>query len=314
MKNYLIIADDLITIDDSINNILSENSLSSENVIKYDLCTSYIENVIEELNTYGLFSENKIVVVDASLMLSTEKKKSELIQDESLLEKYIENPNPLNSLILITDKVDERKKIVKSLKKNLNVIDKKLSIEDKIKKNLDDYKMSIININYLISCLNNDNERILNELEKLKLYKIDEKEITKEDIDNIVIKEFNDDIFTLINSILNRDINKSFEIYNSLLSRGEEISKIVITVLDQFRLIYKTKILINDKKTKEEITSLFNIHPYRVKLAIEQSYSFTMEELEKYIRELGLIDISIKTGKNANKYGFDIFLLGINVE
>ena len=314
MKNYLIISDDLITIEENINNIISENSMSIDNIIKYDLSETYIEDVLEELNTYGFFSENKIVVVYASALLSPDKKKSELIQDDSLLEKYIVNPNQLNSLVLVTDKIDERKKITKLLKKECIVIDKKLSIEDKIKKNLKDYKMSAFTMNYFIECLNNDNERILNELEKLKLYKNDDKNITRDDIDKIVIKELNDDIFSLINSILKKDIERSFEIYNSLLSRGEEISKIVITVLDQFRLIYKTKILLNEGKNKDQITSMFNIHPYRVKLASEYSYNFSSEELKNYIRELGLIDINIKTGNNTNNYGFDMFLLGINIK
>ena len=309
MKNYLIISNDLITIDESIKNIIKELSLTNDNIVKYDLSETYLEDVIEELNTYGLFTDNKIVVVDANSVLSTDKKKSDLTQDESLLEKYIDNPNELNSLVLITQNIDERKKINKLLKKKCTVIDKKISIEDKIKNMIDGYKMTTFTINYLIECLNNDNERILNELEKLKLYKLDDKTITKEDIDEVVIKELNDDVFTLINSILKKDISKSFEIYESLLSRGEEMTKIVITVLDQFRLIYKTKILMNDRLNKEEITSMFNIHPYRVKLAMEYSYNFTLDELKNIIRELGLIDINIKTGKNANNYGFDIFLL-----
>lgn len=309
MKNYLIISDDLITINELIKKILEEESLSSDNIIRYDLSETYLEDVIEELNTYGLFVNNKIVIVDAKAILSTDKKKSDFEQDESLLEKYISNPNKLNSLVLITDKIDERKKIAKLLRKEFIVIDEKLSIEEKIKNNLKEYKMTPRVMNYFIEYLNNDNERILNELEKLKLYKEDDLNITVDDIDNIVVKEFNDDIFSLTNSILNKNLTKSFEIYELLVSRGEDINKIVITVLDQFRLIYKTKILMKNGLNKDEITNIFNIHPYRVKLAMEYSYSFTLDELKNIIRELGLIDINIKTGKSPNKYGFDIFLL-----
>jgi len=311
MQNYLILSEDLILIDDIIKDIIKDNNLTSNSVVKYDLTEIQLETLIEELNTYAFFEENKIVVAYSCSFLSTTKKKTEILQDETLLENYINNPNPLNTLIIVVDKLDERKKINKLLREKCIVIEKNLSIEDKIKNNLDDFKMDNKTINYLINYLKNDNERIINELEKLKMYKYEEKEIFIEDINKIVVKEFDEDIFSLINCILKKDIKSAFDIYNNLIFRGEEISKIVITVADQIRLIYKTKILMKEGKSKDTITNMFKIHPYRVKLAMEYSYAFTFEELEKYLLSLGNIDINIKTGKASNNYGFDLFLLSI---
>ena len=96
-----------------------------------------------------------------------------------------------------------------------------------------------------------------------------------------------------------------------LTSKGEEVTKIVITLLDQFRLIYKVKVLMNDGKSKDNIVSMLKEHPYRIKLAMEASYSFTYRDLIKYMLDLGQIDIKIKTGAAANEYLFDIFLLSI---
>ena len=87
--------------------------------------------------------------------------------------------------------------------------------------------------------------------------------------------------------------------------------KIVAVLADQFRLIYKVKVLINDGKNKDTIISMVKEHPYRVKLAMDASYSFTYKELERYLLELGNIDIKIKTGVSANNFGFDIFLLDL---
>ena len=128
--------------------------------------------------------------------------------------------------------------------------------------------MDFKTINYLIGYLNNDNQRIITELRKLKMYKYDEKVITIPDIDEIVLKEFDDNVFSLIDSIVKKNIKKSFEIYEELTSRGEDINKIVIMTTDQFRLIYKVKLLINEGKSKDMITSILKIHPYRVKLAM----------------------------------------------
>ena len=166
-------------------------------------------------------------------------------------------------------------------------------------------------INYLINYLKNDNERIINEFEKLKAYKWEEKEIIIADIDKIVVKDVDDDIFTLINNIVHKDIKKSFDIYQTLIEKGEETTKIVITLLDQFRLIYKVKVLMQDGKSKDNIVSMLKEHPYRIKLAMEASYSFTYKELTNYMKDLGKIDINIKTGNAANDLGFDLFLLSM---
>lgn len=311
MKNYLIITNDSVTIDEEIKKILNDAKLTEENVIRYDLSEVLLDNVIEELNTYGLFTDNKVVIAHSCEFLTGSNKKSQLPQDEKLLEDYINNPNPLNILIIICDKLDERKKINKLLKEKCTVIESNLSIEDKIKKELEDYKMDFKTINYLIGYLNNDNQRIITELRKLKMYKYDEKVITIPDIDEIVLKEFDDNVFSLIDSIVKKNIKKSFEIYEELTSRGEDINKIVIMTTDQFRLIYKVKLLINEGKSKDMITSILKIHPYRVKLAMEASYNFTNMELIRYIKTLGQIDINTKRGVSPNNYGFDLFLLNL---
>lgn len=311
MKNYLIITNDPVTIDEEIKKILKDANLTYENVIKYDLSETLLDNVIEELNTYGLFTNNKVVIASSCEFLTASNKKGQLPQNEKLLEDYISNPNPLNILVIICDKLDERKKINKLLKEKCVVIENNLSIEDKIKKELEDYKMDFKTTNYLIGYLNNDNQRIITELRKLKMYKYDEKVITISDIDEIVLKEFDDNVFSLIDAIVKKDIKKSFEIYEELISRGEDINKIVIMTTDQFRLIYKVKLLINEGKSKDMITSILKIHPYRVKLAMEASYNFTNMELIRYIKNLGQIDINTKTGVSPNNYGFDLFLLNL---
>lgn len=308
MDNYLILTNDKITLEDVISKIKNKNNLTNDSVIRFDLQENTVDQVIEELNTYSFLVDKKIVVVSSTETILNDKKS---IKDEEKLIKYIDNINPLNSLILIANKIDERKKLVKSIKTKFIVVNNNISIIDKIKASLEDYNIDNKTINYLIKYLNNDNERIINELEKLKMYKLDTKIITIDDINTISIKEFDENIFSLINAINDKNIKKAFEIYNDLIERGEEMLKIVISVTDHFRLIYTVKVLVNDKKSSDTITSMLGIHPYRVKLAIENSYKFSFEELKKYLKQLGNIDINIKTGVSANNYGFDLFLLNL---
>ena len=187
MDNYLILTNDKITLEDVISKIKNKNNLTNDSVIRFDLQENTVDQVIEELNTYSFLVDKKIVVVSSTETILNDKKS---IKDEEKLIKYIDNINPLNSLILIANKIDERKKLVKSIKAKFIVVNNNISIIDKIKDSLEDYNMDNKTINYLIKYLNNDNERIINELKKLKMYKLDTKIITIDDINAISIKEF----------------------------------------------------------------------------------------------------------------------------
>lgn len=320
MKNYLIISDDYITINSYIEQILKDNKLTKENIIKYDFNDVNLDIIIQDLNTYGFLINNKVIIYENCKFLGSSKIKKDDESDEieekskidlTSLEKYITNPNLDNILILINDKQDNKKKINKLINDKFIILNDKISIQDKIKENLEDYKMNNITINYLVSICSNDNERILNELEKLKMYKLEEKEITSSDIDKIVMKNLDDDIFSLINAIVKKDKNLCFTLYEEMIEKGETLVKMLVLVADQFRLIYNVKVLSSDGKNVDDIASMLSIHPYRVKLAKEASYSFTYDNLLGYLDKLGDIDRRLKE-KNSNKgLEFENFLLNL---
>lgn len=307
---YLIESDNLVVINKKIDEILSKNNLSKENVIKYDLLEIPINVLIEELNTYNLLVDRKVVIGENASFLTGAKVKS-VEHNLELLEGYINNLNPDNILILICNKLDNKKKIVKLLKDKGNVISGEINIVNIIKSNLDEFKMDIKTINYLINYCSNDDAKILNELEKLKAYKFDTKEITINDIELVVTKSLDDNVFDFINAIVSKNKKKAYDIYKELLYKGEEETKLVIMVADQIRLIYNCKVLLLDGYKKDDIAAFLGVHPYKVKLAIEASYSYSEGDLLKLLDKLYKIDLSIKTGKASSNIVFELFILSL---
>lgn len=92
-------------------------------------------------------------------------------------------------MILTSLKNLDNKKLSKVLKEKTKVVELfKYDFVSYIKRNLEDFDMSFMDINLLISYCNYDINRIKNELEKLKIYKIDSKKIVSDDIKKIVKK------------------------------------------------------------------------------------------------------------------------------
>ena len=57
---------------------------------------------------------------------------------------------------------------------------------------------------------------------------------------------------------------------------------------------------------------MFDIHPYRVKLALDNSYNYTNEELKNNLLEIGMLDEKIKLGLIDKYIALKLFLININ--
>ncbi len=305
-NTYVIVSTDEVNINENIKKITSK--LDDYDLIKYDLKEIELSKVIEDLDTYNLFENKKVIIGNNAYFLSTSKKeKNDVEQSTNELELYLKNQSD-NILILITDKLDGKKNIVKLLKSNAEIIDSEININTIIKDKLKDFKMDNYTINYLIEYCGNDNEKIINELDKLMLYKFDDKIITKEDIELIVIKSLTDNIFDLINSITKRNKKKSYDIYIDLTRNGTDINMIIAMLEEQYRIMYNGRILLNENNNDyKKVADIMNIHQYRFQKAIESSYDYSLDDIFKKLIELDNIEIKSRTGEDPSIY-FEQFI------
>lgn len=317
-NNFLIYGDDKYLIKTNIDKILKNNKLDKDSIIKYNMEESSIENLINELNTYDMFQDKKIVLCDNAIFLSSEAKKDSNYNTDLLIE-YLKNPNP-NSILILTlnQNIDERKKICKEIKKLCTIImcnklnDYQLIEYVKNSCSKRGYKIDNKCIDKFIKYVGNNLMNINNELTKLFLYKVEDKNILLEDIENVVSKNEHSNIFDLIDSVVNNDKNKIFEIYEDIMEyENEEPTKIIVMLANQFRLILQAKILLKDGLNENEISKKLGVHPYRVKLAIQKGKNIPNEILEKYLIDLANLDIDIKSGKTNKNIGLELFFLNM---
>ena len=266
------------------------SSFLEGNIVHYDLEEVSINRVIEDLNTISLFGDKFIIAYNI-----------DVIDDTSLLEKYLDNESS-NTLVLISYKeLDKRKKIYKiltsktSFKEFLNY-----DLEKVIKDNIFDYKMNSMAINMLISYCNNNLGRIENELEKLKLYKFDSKEITSSDVNNLVKKSYDATIFNLIDNMNSKNLSLVFKIYNELMEEGETEEKILYTIANHYRLLYQVSVKLKSL-SDDEVIKEYKLHPYRFSKLKEQLSLVSDDEILRILKSLSDIDISIKSGKGDIK-------------
>lgn len=280
-----------------------------KDIIKYDMNTTSLIDVIDDAQTIGMFSSRKIIILEDSYFLTASKK----IDDLEKLEEYLNHYNKDNILIfqVYSEKIDTRKKINKLLAKHKIIevkkketTDLKKIVEEKLKRN--NYKMEDINyfLNYVGTILPN----IDNELDKLMMYKIEEKIIKKEDIDKVCILTNEEEIFSLTDAIVEKDTLKSLNLLETFLNKSYDEMQIIMLLASQFRFFLSVKRLMNKNKNENEIAKTLEVNPYRVKFTVRKLYTYTEKMIIEYIQKLAKMDHDIKLGLMDKKLAVELFI------
>lgn len=109
-----------------VNNVLTEEEMDF-NFSNYDLEEIPIEVALEDAETFPFMGEKRLIFLNNAFFLTSEKGKQKVEHNLSKLEEYILNPPPYSVIALIApyEKLDERKKITKQVKKLASVFEAK---------------------------------------------------------------------------------------------------------------------------------------------------------------------------------------------
>lgn len=310
---YLLYGTENYLIKKEIDKILNANSIEKINVSEYNLEIDNFKDIIEDANTISLFADKKAIIVNNSYLFTGKSIKNE--NDPELFLDYFKNVNPDSIIIFIVDseKLDERKKIVKEIKKIGTVKDfnQKNDSTDILKNMFEGYNISIQDIRFMIDRCGNNLDILSQEVNKIKIYKDEDKNITKEDIINLTSKNIDIDIFGFVDTIVNKNKNKALEIYKEMLINGEEPIKILVILANQFRIIYQAKELYKQGYSGNDIATMIGIHPYRIKLALKKAINYNSDTLLDYLEKLADLDYDIKIGNIESSLGLEMFILSI---
>lgn len=311
MNSYLIENEDQTTIKLEENNIIKKEKFTEATLNEYDLEETSISNALEDLDTYSFLSNKKVIIIKNIEILKSEENKKEI---EHLL-KYIDNPSNDNLLIIEAKKLNNTTKLAKDLKKKCTYIEGKIDSKKIIQNELKDYKIDNTSISYLIELCNDDLTKITNECNKLKNYKYEEKTITKEDIDTLVVKKLKDPkdlTFQFTRNIALKNKKEALKQYKELLDYNIEPISIIGLLASQIRIIYQVKILEKKRLSDKEIAStLEEKSDYRIKKTRELTNLYTEKELLELMQKLSQMDLKIKTEDVDANNLLELFIINI---
>lgn len=319
--NFVIYGNEKLLMEQKLNALKKKYSIKEEdmNMMTYWCHETPMSTIIEDAITPPFLTEYKMIVVKNPLFLTTQKQKNVSDDDMKMLMDYLNQDNPSTIFVIYHDQknFDERKKIVKELRKKVKFFDVDKVDEQQLYKvthhaflsrgcQIDDDALDLF-----LSRMPNDLLEISQEVNKLCLYS---KHIQKDIIDLMISKKLEENVFELTKSILNKETARSIQIYKDLKMNNEEPVKLIILIANSLRLLYQVKLLDRKGYNDQEIAKMLSLNPYRLRYIRQDGKDFELSELLYQINELSKLDVDIKTGKIDKYKGLELFLIRMEGE
>lgn len=301
-----------------------DKALESLNYVYLDGKDCKVETIINACETLPFMSEKKLVIIE-NLPFFAGNRAGNSIEEGRIIE-YLLQLNDSTCLIFIVneEKIDNRKKLVKNIKSQGSVIQfskikgSELSkwVAKVFKKN--NKAISKINIEYLIEgsgYLETNSQKTLydleNEIIKICNYIGERTQVEKDDIDIVLARILQNNIFKLVDGIGHKNPEEALLILNEMILSNEPLQLILYMIIRQFRLMFMAKLLEQKGYDFSSIVQKMGVHRYIAKKALAQSRNFEEKELENALTKSLETDESIKKGNMDNRLAIETLIITI---
>jgi DNA polymerase-3 subunit delta len=320
-SKYILCGNDENSIKDvvkRIKHIVLNKEFQELNYTEIDGANITLGELVNACETLPFMSEKKIVLVYRASYLKDNGDKAEESRFKEIKE-YIKNIPEECVLIMyyIFENSREKESIkVKNLNKFAHVFKfeklKGKSLEKKVEELFAKRKAQISRAEIAILCnlLDNNLDIVENEIEKLCTYAWNRK-ITRQDIELLVTKKNESDIFNLVDYISQKRPEKALDILDELIFKGELITGILRMIQRQFKLLLSIKIGINQGKSKEILSKQLRLHPYICEKMIAQSKKFTVISIRNAIEKCLDTERILKTSSTNPKIEMELLLISV---
>lgn len=139
--------------------------------------------------------------------------------------------------------------------------------------------------------------------------------ITLSDLRLFLEEKVDDNIFNLVDAIVNKKTKNAFAMVQEQYRKGEDAGYIFAMLVRQFRILIQLRDLYDrgENLHSGNMARELGIHPFVIKKSLPMVKRYTFEELEYIHANLLDIDIKTKTSHGDQSMLLDIFIAGITI-
>ncbi|MFA5660280.1 MAG: DNA polymerase III subunit delta [Bacilli bacterium] len=283
------------------------------NLVRYDLRQTMFSDILEDAHSFSFDTDQRVFILDHASFLTTSNEKSVNKDIPDQLIDMVGNLSDDVHMIFIarSSQLNKKDKLLKLIENR-----GKITIEKDIDKNdwqrfvyayFDRQNIGIDRdaVSELISRVTSLGA-FLQEAEKLSIYG---ERVTLALVEELVTPLLEENSFALVNAFIAGDKEKTLRIWQDFRIQNQEPVAFIAQVGNQFRVYAQIYIYHEMGLTNDEVASRLNIHPYRVKLAMDLRRRTSLTQIFEILVALSKLDHEIKSGQIDRFYGFEMFLL-----
>jgi DNA polymerase-3 subunit delta len=150
------------------------------------------------------------------------------------------------------------------------------------------------------------------EIHKLLAYVNYARPVEPDDVEHLTPTSARLKDFALVNALRSRDKRQAQAILHRMLEDDDPIL-ILHNIVAQYRLLLIAREALDHGQREDEIARQLKMHPYPVRLAMDQARHFSLQALESIYHHLLDVDEAIKTGQMPGELALDRLIVELSL-
>jgi len=282
------------------------------------------DEVFNACETFPVMANKRLVhIKNADFLVKGETKESDIKGLGEFIADYI-TKIPDYTILLMTayGDVNEKSKVVAGIKAAGTYIKYLAFKRDELNKWIEGEfaaqgkTITKSDIYYLTTLAGTSTEQLEMEIEKLVCYCKDKSMITREDIDAVVHRDLEDNIFKMVDSITRKNADTALSILNTLLTEKEKPLIILSMINRQFRQLLMVKGCMKENLSPDEIKTRLKLKmkDFAFNNLLSQARTSQEEELKGAMKRCLDTDYSMKNGMySSDEYDLALEMLIVEI-
>jgi DNA polymerase III subunit delta len=284
------------------------------NTVTVDCVTETPAKVQEQMLAIPFLAEKRMVVIE-NLLISKQKELAQTILDRIEAQSF-----PDDTILVFWEGNDKfRTKVAKELFARLGKEKFAQGFEELSGTKLDAWIIDTVKrrggqiarsaAQDLSRHLGSDTWRLNTLIDQLIAFKNNE-EITPSDVLLFVDEKADDNIFNLVDAIVQKKPKKVFHMIEEQYTQGKDAHYVFAMVARQFKILLELKdaSISESFQTGGTLAKAMGLHPFVVKKTMPMVKQYKLEELEKVHSDLLLLDKKTKIGQGDLRTLLDLFI------
>jgi DNA polymerase-3 subunit delta len=282
------------------------NEGDNMNFTKYEDNGINVGQVIDQAETMPFFAEHRVILIENS---GFGKKMPEDLGN------YLSSIPDFTIFIFVEPSADKRGKLYKAAKAAGRDIEMNMPNESVLAKwvggQLNDAgkQMKRDAWSQFLNMTHDSMDNMATELDKLVSYVGDRNQITLDDVNAICIARVETKIFDMLNAISAKDLKKTLDLYQDMLSAKEPPMRILTMIVRQFRQMKVIKELSAYGNNAGTIASKVGMPDFAVRRTMQLANNFSAKEITNLLNDAADFEEQFKTGRLDEKLAVELIIM-----